>query len=178
MPLIPLALSLAQFAPNIIKFFTGSDKDAAVAQKVVDIASAVTGAKSPEEAIQRIHASSEAQLAFQQAALAQEGELEKARLAADVAFQQQAQESGRIEAQSADEYVRRTRPGIARASFAAGVVYAFITGVLFPLLKAWEQFSGTNLPGLDAYVLGALYAPALTFMGVRSFEAFSKQGKK
>lgn len=102
-------------------------------------------------------------------------ELEKARLAADVSFQAEAQATARIEAQSTDEYVRRTRPSLARKSFYFGSAYAIVTGILFPIANA---IGSAKLPGLDPYILGALYAPCLTFMGVRSFEAFSRQGKK
>ncbi len=102
-------------------------------------------------------------------------EVEKARLDADKSFQAEAQATARIEAQSADEYVRRTRPSLARKSFYAGAIYAVVTGAIFPIVNA---LASATLPGLDAYILGALYAPCLTFMGVRSVEAFSKGGKK
>ncbi len=39
---ISIAFGLAQFAPQIIKWITGSDKAADAAEKVVDIAEAVT----------------------------------------------------------------------------------------------------------------------------------------
>ncbi len=104
-----------------------------------------------------------------------DAELEKAKIAADVAFQQNAQETARVEIQSTDEYVRRTRPSLARKSFFAGTAYTLLTGVVFPVIN---EIYGTKLPGLDAYILGAIYSPALTFMGIRSIEAFSKAGKR
>ncbi len=103
-----------------------------------------------------------------------DAELQKAYLAADVSFNQQANETARVEAQSADEYVRRTRPKLARQSFYAGLGYIVISGFVFPIIDA---IKGTNLPGLDAYILGAIYAPCLAFVGVRSIEAFSRKGK-
>lgn len=101
-------------------------------------------------------------------------ELEKARIAGDVAFQSEAQQTARIDAQSTDEYVRRTRPSIARKSFYMGSGYAIIAGVIFPIAKV---ITGADLPPLDPYILGAIYSPCLTLMGVRSVEAFSRKGK-
>lgn len=104
-----------------------------------------------------------------------EAELEKAKLGADVSFQANAQETARVEVQSTDEYVRRTRPDLARKSFFVGTVYVMLTGVIFPVVN---EIYGLKLPALDPYILGAIYSPALTFMGVRSIEAFSKMGKR
>lgn len=103
-----------------------------------------------------------------------EAELEMKRLDADVAFHTSTQATARVEAQSADEYVRRTRPSLARKSFYAGLGYIVVSGFIFPVVNA---IKGISLPGLDAYILGAVYAPCLTFVGVRSVEAFSKKGK-
>ena len=101
-------------------------------------------------------------------------ELERARIAGDVAFQAAAQETARIDAQSTDKYVRRTRPSIARKSFYMGSAYAIISGVIFPIINA---VTSAGLPALDPYILGAIYSPCLTLMGVRSVEAFSRKGK-
>lgn len=101
-------------------------------------------------------------------------ELEKSRIVGDVAFQSQAQQTARIDAQSTDEYVRRTRPSIARKSFYMGSGYAIITGVIFPIINS---LAGAELPPLDPYILGAIYSPCLTLMGVRSVESFSRKGK-
>ncbi len=52
MPVVAVATALAQFAPLITKWLGGSEDSVAVATKVTDIATAVAGAKSPEEAIE------------------------------------------------------------------------------------------------------------------------------
>jgi len=83
-PLIPIAMALAQFAPGIIKLLTGSDKAEAVAGKVVDIARTVTGTDTPEAALAAIQADPNKILEFQQAFNAQQADIEKAYLA-DVA---------------------------------------------------------------------------------------------
>lgn len=81
-PLIPIALSLAgEFAPSIVKYFTNSDTAGEVAGQVIDIAKAVTGRESPDEAAQAIRADPALALQFNQSLMAKETELEKAYLA-------------------------------------------------------------------------------------------------
>jgi len=63
---VTLALTLAQFAPSLIKFFTGSDKAADVASKVIDIAKAVTGAPTGDAALEVLKADPAKVLEFQQ----------------------------------------------------------------------------------------------------------------
>jgi len=84
MPLIPIAMALAQFAPGIIKLLTGSEKAEEVASQVVGIAQTVTCTTEPEEALAAIKADPNKVLEFQQAMSAQQVDLEKAYLA-DVA---------------------------------------------------------------------------------------------
>jgi hypothetical protein len=84
LPLIPIAMALAQYAPGIIKLLTGSDKAEEVAGKVVGIAQVVTGTATPDAALAAIQADPNRVLEFQQAMSAQQADLEKAYLA-DVA---------------------------------------------------------------------------------------------
>lgn len=102
-------------------------------------------------------------------------EVRLAELAADSSFQAEAQQTARVEAQSSDEYVRRTRPHLARKSAYVTLTYTSITGVIFPIINT---IYGTQLPGPDPYLIAAMFAPCLTYMGARSAEAFSRQGKK
>ena len=96
MPLIPVALSLAaQFAPDIIKYFTKSDTAGVVAAKVIDIAQAVTGTTTPDAATEALQADPALALQFKTAVMANDADLEKAHLsdrqdarARDVAFVQ------------------------------------------------------------------------------------------
>lgn len=78
---VSLALALAQFAPSLIKFFTGSDKAADVAGKVIDIAKTVTGAPSGDAALEVLKADPAKVLEFQQAAMANDADLTRAFLA-------------------------------------------------------------------------------------------------
>lgn len=75
---VSLALALAQFAPSLIKFFTGSDKAADVAGKVIDIAKTVTGAPSGDAALEVLKADPAKVLEFQQAAIANDADLTRA----------------------------------------------------------------------------------------------------
>lgn len=78
---VTLALTLAQFAPSLIKFFTGSDKAADVAGKVIDIAKTVTGAPTGDAALEVLKADPGKVLEFRQAAMQNDADLTKAFLA-------------------------------------------------------------------------------------------------
>lgn len=109
-----------------------------------------------------------------------EQEREAARLTAETAQQAQVQETSRVEAQSSDEYVRRTRPMIARQSAQLTFYYAFTTEILFQALVAIAKLAAgidISLPRCDPYIAGALFSPCLTYIGARSFDAFSRKGK-
>lgn len=78
---ITIAMSLAQFAPQLVKWITGSDNAAAGAQKVVDIATTVTGHADPATALAALQADKQLQIQFQQAVMANDADLTKAFLA-------------------------------------------------------------------------------------------------
>jgi hypothetical protein len=77
---ISIAFGLAQFAPQIIKWITGSDKAADAAGVVVDIAETVTGRKGAD-ALDALKADPALVLQFRQSVIAQEADLDKAYLA-------------------------------------------------------------------------------------------------
>lgn len=77
---ITIAMGLAQFAPSIIKWMTGSDKAADAAGKVVEIAEAVTGQRG-DAVLDALKADPAKVLEFQQAVLANETELDRLFLA-------------------------------------------------------------------------------------------------
>lgn len=77
---ITVAMGLAQFAPQIIKWVTGSDKAADAAEKVVGIAETVTGRSGPD-ALDALKADPALVLQFRQAVMANEADLDKAYLA-------------------------------------------------------------------------------------------------
>jgi len=77
---ISIAFSLAQFAPQIIKWITGSDKAADAAGAVVEIAETVTGRKG-SDALDALKADPALVLQFRQSVISQEADLDKAYLA-------------------------------------------------------------------------------------------------
>lgn len=80
-PLVVAGLSLAaKYAPDIVRHFSNSDTAAAVAGRVVDIAKAVTGADTPEDADQVLALDPALAVQFKTAAMANEADLEKASL--------------------------------------------------------------------------------------------------
>lgn len=77
---ITTAFALAQFAPQVIKWISGSDKAAEAASQVVEIAEAVTGRRGGS-AIDALAQDPALVLQFRQAVLASEADLDKAYLA-------------------------------------------------------------------------------------------------
>jgi hypothetical protein len=73
-------MGLAQFAPGIIKWITGSDKAADAASTIVGIAETVTGKQGPD-ALDAIKADPSLVLQFRTAVMANESDLDKAYLA-------------------------------------------------------------------------------------------------
>lgn len=74
---ITIAMGLAQFAPSLVKWITGSDKAGDAAQKAVDIAKAVTGQSTGDAALQALQADPTLVLKYRQAVLDQEIEFQK-----------------------------------------------------------------------------------------------------
>ncbi len=73
---ISIAMGLAQFAPQLLKWITGSEKAEQVAQKAIDIATTVTGKTTGDEAIKALQADPNLVLQYRQAVLAQELEFQ------------------------------------------------------------------------------------------------------
>lgn len=80
---LTIAMGLAQFAPSIVKWLTGSDKAGDVAEKVVDIAKTVTGQDQPDAALKAIQA--DPNLALQFKTKIEENKVELERLAVEAA---------------------------------------------------------------------------------------------
>lgn len=74
---ITIAMGLAQFAPSLVKWITGSDKAGDAAQKAIDIAKAVTGQPTGDAALQALQADPSLVLKYRQAVLDQEVEFQK-----------------------------------------------------------------------------------------------------
>ena len=75
-PIMPIVMGLSQIAPIIARWL-GGENAGQVADKVVGIAQAVTGASTPEEALAKIQADAKLAADFQLAIMANETELER-----------------------------------------------------------------------------------------------------
>jgi hypothetical protein len=122
---IQTALALVQFAPTILHFFGVGEKPVAVAEQVVNIAQTVTGAKSPQEALDALRANAELAQQFNLAVLAANTELEKAALA------------DRADARARDIEIRKLKGGDNRrqdvmiAMAAIGLIACLVTLIFF-----------------------------------------------
>lgn len=74
---ITIAMGLAQFAPSLVKWITGSDKAGDVAQKAIDIAKVVTGSTTGDAALAALQADPNLVLKYRQAVLDQELEFQR-----------------------------------------------------------------------------------------------------
>jgi hypothetical protein len=81
MPVVQIALALAQFAPQLMRFFGAGEPSVAVAQQVVGIAQNITGAPTPEAALEQMRANAQFQKDFALATLNADTALEQAFLA-------------------------------------------------------------------------------------------------
>lgn len=82
--MLPIIMGLAQIAPSLIKYFSGNEMAASVAQQVVGIAQTVTGTKAPDEALAALQVDPTKAMEFQAAIMANDTDLTKSFLA-DVA---------------------------------------------------------------------------------------------
>lgn len=81
MGIIEIGLALAQFAPSLMRLFGVGENSVSAAEKAIDIAKTVTGATSPEQALEMLKANVERQAEFNMAVLKQNAELEAAYMA-------------------------------------------------------------------------------------------------
>ena len=78
---ITIITALSQFAPQLIKYVTGSDHAEEVAKAVVDVAKTVTGTSTPDQAINALTVTPELAIQFQTALADRQADLDKAYLA-------------------------------------------------------------------------------------------------
>jgi hypothetical protein len=150
---VTIALGLAQFAPTLIKYFTGSDKAASVAGSVIDIAKTVTGAQTPEEALATIKASSEAAAAFQQKVLESDADLQKAHLL-DV----QNARNMQIAALGQDDLFSKRFVYYLAAAWSLFAMLYFSAVTFWPPTSAGQRIADTILGVLISSVLGSILA--------------------
>ncbi len=88
------------------------------------------------------------------------------------------QKTIQAELQQSDLYTKRARPKIATKSFYAGLAYVLLSRL--PVLGVQVPFTDMVVMPFqyEWEVLMLLYAPALTYMGVRGFEKWKAGGAK
>ena len=163
MPIVQVAPALAHFAPQIMRFFGAGDASTAVAEKVVNIAQAVTGTQNPEAALAAMRENADAASKFQLATLAADTDLEKAYLA------------DRADARSRDIELRKLTGGTNRR--ADWMVALDVVG-LIACLVVLSRFR-TEIPGEVVGLLTTIAtAFALCLRDAHQFEFGSSRGSK
>jgi len=79
-PLLPIVLGLAQYAPQVMRFFGAGQTSEKVAEQVAGIAMQVSGATTPADALIAVKANAELQAKFQERALELDHQMELAYL--------------------------------------------------------------------------------------------------
>lgn len=135
---ITTAIALAQFAPQVIKWISGSDKAAEAAGKVIDIAEAVTG-RTGGSAIDALANDPALALEFRKAVILSEADLDKAYLA------------DRADARARDVAIVQAGGSNVRADVMVG-------GVLLGLIACLVTMSlfRASMPGEVAGIMGTL----------------------
>ncbi|SAK19271.1 hypothetical protein UA17_01777 [Burkholderia multivorans] len=168
MPLIPIAMALAQFAPMIAGWLGGS-KAEDVATKVVNVAQSITGQSAPDAALAAIQADPNLAMQFQKAVLDQQvqlaqaaGALEQARMtyekdiyAAEAADRDSAR---RLAAQQPNDWVRPTVTVVLLVGCLA-VVFLMLDG------RAAQIMKDPTAAGTLGIVIGYLFNELKTALG-------------
>ena len=159
---ITIGLALAQFAPSLIKLFSGSDKAADLAEHVVDVAKTITGAPDGERAIKALQQDPGRVLMFREAIGMQMVDLEKAYLA------------DRADARDRDIEVRKLSGGNLRADLAVLAVVLGLVACLVVLVYFQDDIPG-EVVGIISTIAGIFGACLKDYF---SFEFGSSRGSK
>lgn len=159
---ISIGLALAQFAPSLIRLFSGSDKAADLAENVIDVAKTITGADDGEQALKVLQANPDKVFEFREAIGAQLVDLEKAYLA------------DRSDARQRDIEVRKVSGGNLRADLAVLAVVLGLIACLFVLVYFQGDIPG-EVVGIISTIAGIFGACLKDYF---SFEFGSSRGSK
>lgn len=148
-PLIPIAMALAQVAPQIVRWMSGSDKAAEVAERVVDVAKAVTGTDDPEAAVQMVQADPALAVQFQTRIAELSADLDKEFL------------KDRQDARARDIELARLGRTNTRANFMVAMdVLGLLFGFVSMLVLGWYKATYPN--EINEGVFGVLLAQLST----------------
>lgn len=163
---ITIAMGLAQFVPQIIKWI-GGDKAGTVAQKVVTVAQQVTGKPSGDQALAAIQADPNLMLQFRKALLDQEEQIDQfaAQNAADI--------NKTIQAEAASEhwptYSWRPAIGFATAFTIAAVALVVVVAYAGVILAKRDPTALSYIPAMIGAVAALLGAGAMPVLGIASW---------
>lgn len=175
----PLALLTA--GPALLRavgrMFGGKTEEVAV--KVANVVDAVRGKPDAEEQVQKAISAlpPEEQVELQRIQLESEkirADVRKSEIDADTKQQAEAQATIRAELQYGNDYVKETRPRIARMSGVATALYVLVAEAANRISQAW---GGPSVDGASVEVALMLFSPCGTYMTMRTIDAFSKGGK-
>lgn len=167
-PLIALAaklLPLASVVPEVMRAF-GSDKSADAAEAIVDAAKRVTGLPDADAAVDRILTNPALQLEYQRMLSTERLRFREMELADQQHAHEQQQTTIRTGDTADDEYVRHTRPLMARQSWYAVALYV----IGFEGAKALGHAS----IGASMELAMVLLAPAAAYLGFRTGDKFAQ----
>lgn len=175
-------ITLLAVGPALIRMVGGmfGGKAAEVANKVADVADSVKGIPAGmakmqmAKAIANLTPAEQSELNKITVQLAEiERDREAIRLKADTDQFNTSQETIRKEMDTGDEYVKHTRPMMARISTYTGLGYM----LLAEIISRVAQFNGKAISGADVALAGTLLGPAGFYMTMRTVDAFTKAGK-
>lgn len=163
---VTIALELAQFVPQIVKWL-GGDKAGTVAQKVVDVAQQVTGKPSGDQALAALKADPSLVLQFQQSVLAQQTTFEQ------LAVQNATDINATIRAEAASEhwptYSWRPAIGFATAFTITMVAMVIVVAYAGVILMKRDPTALSYIPAMIGAVAALLGAGAMPVLGIASW---------
>ena len=157
-----IASTLIKSGPDLIRgigSFFGSDT-AATANKVANLVDVATGKEQPQQSLEQALSTLSAEDLLKLQNISSQCEVELARIAAnkETTLHQQTQQTIQNGDNASDEYVRRTRPQMARQS--GYITFAYV--LLMELLAAFGKGAGANFD-----IAALLVSPLIGYMGLR-----------
>jgi len=157
-------LPIASAVPDVLRAF-GGDKQADTADKLISTAKAITGQSDGEVAVEAIIKDPALQLQYQQALIAERVKYQELSYQDKQAAHKEQQDTIRAGDKAEDEYVRHTRPMMARQSWYGTAIYVLV----MEILKAASY--GT---GADWQIALVLMSPAAAYLGFRTGDKFAQ----
>jgi hypothetical protein len=166
--MLPIALALAQFAPQIAHWIGGSQAEQ-VAKKIVNIAQTVTGTNTPEQALAAIQGNPDLAYRFQESIV--ESQVELQRIAADVEKTRLTANVETAKTNAADRANARQMALTERDHTPRNLAYLYTVG-LFLVIGAhfWLLFSRIPVNPLAFGVLGNIEGVLIAMvLGAKEF---------